>query len=794
MSDELKIIIPVEIDKTASDNNIKNYLKNIQNTAGVKITIEDNTQQQTQLTNQANNLINKISKNISTIVPKIEFDTKNMTVLQHQFEALAKQMAESEGLAFSKVKIRKPMDDGSGTKKLSADLVFYDDILKQTITDTYTLDEKSGSLYKSMSVYDSNVRQATKSAEDQAKAQKLVETQVITLTEKINTLKNSYDKILNIPLNENGDTLNKQFDKVLGNLSNVGDSKDLRIVREELNGISQQAKTLDALMVKDQPSRAIEKLPKQIDTARNSLERLTESFNLYNNVPVENIDKLSELKDSLSKIDNINIAEDKVKEVARITTGVSDLSQKLQIYEEQQKRINSELLKANSINSKISSLTGLQKKGQFTDQTTEIDNLINKYKNLQAELNKTEAGTPEYRKLIDDLENLNKEYFDTTGKIKIFNQEMAATATFNKFTQNLNLAGKKLEAYGKKYSALFNDKNLTEQFYNLGKQKANIGSPDELNQWNKEFSTFDKNVEIAGLKTKTFTEIIKDNIKAFTNWFLIGGGVAGIVRELKNVVTIVSDLDKVMTDLKKVTDETDESYRKLLKNANTEASRLGATTKELISSTADYAKIGYDMADAFKLAQDALVYRNVGDISIENATKSLISASQAFGVQIQDNIDIIDSFNLIGNKYSVTSAGIGEALQKSASGLSAANNDLAESIALVTAANKVVQDPSQVGVALKTVAMRLRNTSGKLEEMGEDAEGAALSITKLQQQIYKLTGDKVNIMLDNDTFKSTYDILLEISRVWKDISDVDQAQLLELIAGKQNCLYVQKCA
>ena len=34
---------------------------------------------------------------------------------------------------------------------------------------------------------------------------------------------------------------------------------------------------------------------------------------------------------------------------------------------------------------------------------------------------------------------------------------------------------------------------------------------------------------------------------------------------------------------------------------------------------------------------------------------------------------------------------------------------------------------------MKTIAMRVRNTSGQLQEMGEDADGAAESVTKLQQ-------------------------------------------------------------
>ena len=90
-----------------------------------------------------------------------------------------------------------------------------------------------------------------------------------------------------------------------------------------------------------------------------------------------------------------------------------------------------------------------------------------------------------------------------------------------------------------------------------------------------------------------------------------------------------------------------------------------------------------------------------------------------------------------------------------------------------------------MGTALRTVALRLTNTKGKLEELDEDSEGAAESITKLQTQLLNLTGGKVNIMLDENTFKSTYQIMVEMSEVWDSMTQKDQMEALELMAGKR---------
>ena len=64
--------------------------------------------------------------------------------------------------------------------------------------------------------------------------------------------------------------------------------------------------------------------------------------------------------------------------------------------------------------------------------------------------------------------------------------------------------------------------------------------------------------------------------------------------------------------------------------------------------------------------------------------------------------------------------------------------------------------------------------------------------------IKKLTKTKdnpegVSILTDTGAYKSTYEILLEISKVWKDITDINQAAILETIAGILIYLSIQKC-
>lgn len=79
--------------------------------------------------------------------------------------------------------------------------------------------------------------------------------------------------------------------------------------------------------------------------------------------------------------------------------------------------------------------------------------------------------------------------------------------------------------------------------------------------------------------------------------------------------------------------------------------------------------------------------------------------------------------------------------------------------------------------------MRIRGAKSELEEMGEDTEGMVDSTAKLREEILALSG--VDIMENANEFKSTYKIMDELAAKWEDLSDIQQATITELIAGKR---------
>lgn len=231
-----------------------------------------------------------------------------------------------------------------------------------------------------------------------------------------------------------------------------------------------------------------------------------------------------------------------------------------------------------------------------------------------------------------------------------------------------------------------------------------------VNKIAREFQNLQKRIKSVGKDGLTAFDKLKSKAKEYMTYLSAAEVFMYIEQGLRDMFEQVKVIDSAMTELKKVTNETDSAYNSFLSDAASKAKEIGTTIDGFVSSTADFARLGYNMSDASKLAEVANIYAVVGDEidSVETATASLISTMTAFGIEASDSISIVDKFNIVGNNFAISSGGIGDALERSASSMAAANNSLDETIALITAANTVVQDADSVGTAFKTISMRIR--------------------------------------------------------------------------------------
>lgn len=152
-------------------------------------------------------------------------------------------------------------------------------------------------------------------------------------------------------------------------------------------------------------------------------------------------------------------------------------------------------------------------------------------------------------------------------------------------------------------------------------------------------------------RTETFLEATKRKMKELTSYMSGMALFSRIGQELRRGIQYVREIDLALTELKKVTDETEESYDKFLDTAAKTADKVGSTIQKVVSSTADWARLGYSMKEAAEFAESTQILMNVSEFTdVSQATDTLISAIQAFGYTAETSMDVVDLLNTIGKQ------------------------------------------------------------------------------------------------------------------------------------------------
>lgn len=455
---------------------------------------------------------------------------------------------------------------------------------------------------------------------------------------------------------------------------------------------------------------------------------------------------------------------------------------------------------SNSLNSTIGKLdaqsrstvyrnnSGLPEVGE---QLTQIEAVRSQYQALLNELQI--ADTPEALISIQrNIDQLKPKFVEVINASK----NLQATLRNDSFAKSLDNKIQKLSADMNNF-AIANQKAISstkqmsggttfaDKWIQLSKQMARGTelNADELRHLQEEFRIFGKEAETAGLKGQSTLQKFLGQFKQMTTYITAQAVWSFVKREISSMIEEVRSLDAAMINLKKVTDETDSGYDRFTQTAQKQAKQLHMTTTDVVEQTAEWAKLGYNIDQAAELAKNSMIYSKVGEVDNKTAVSDLVTSIKAFNIEASDSIEIVDKLNILGNNFSTASADLGEGLRVSSSALSAAGNDINQSLALITGGTEIIQNASQVGEALRTISMRIRSMKGELQELGEETDGIE-SISKIQTQILNLTKGKVNIFDDNGDFKSTYEILKEISEVWNNLNSKSRASLQEILFGK----------
>lgn len=443
--------------------------------------------------------------------------------------------------------------------------------------------------------------------------------------------------------------------------------------------------------------------------------------------------------------------------------------------------------------------------GRFGNTTTSITNLENSFTKLGLSTDevssKMEAVKTEYatlqnmmsngasgNEIVNQFEKVNSVLAETQNSLKQTKAEYSLLATEY---QRLTLAND-IEEWNQKNTAATREVIAQNETYISSLRDLDVAMTKvEHNNIATSFKQTENSMRALNKLGASFSNQFRQAIDSFKVWISATTVVMGAVNLIRQIPTVVNELDTALVDLRKTTTMTDAQLKEFYTDAPNIAKEMGVGTKAIIEQASAWSRLGYSSKNAAtKMAKYSAMFKTISPgMNLDKATDGLVSIMKAFNIGNENVDDVVDGImskiNIVGNTQAVDNSDIVDFLTRSSSAMAEANNTLEQTIALGTAATEITRDSDSVGNALKTISMRVRGYDEETEAYTGDVEqlsGAIANLTKTAK-----TPGGISLFTDSSkqTFKSTYDLLKEISQIYSQLSDKNQAQLLEVLAGKR---------
>lgn len=334
-------------------------------------------------------------------------------------------------------------------------------------------------------------------------------------------------------------------------------------------------------------------LKSRYETLSKEIQDLTKSEEAFGKVSEDDMQRLSaatkqlmsdfeqyaKVKKDSAKQSNTSYGADVVGQVETKHTGLinsvnskgyanaSGLTTQLQQYEQAYQRIIT--LQKELANIDITSDLGKQKAAEF-DSAVES---FNKYgKAIENIIKKSE----EMKNKVGNITRAVSDGFD-------IGDEASRRSELEAFANSFDGLDKKSIQFADNYSKVtFTIKNGNGEVEKL---------TASFNQAGNAINASAKNMGKASSTLGSFFSNVKKKSGEILTYFTGANMVYKTVAQIKQGITYVREIDAALTELKKVTDETDETYKRFLQDASKTAGQIGSTVKDFTNATADFARL-----------------------------------------------------------------------------------------------------------------------------------------------------------------------------------------------------------
>jgi TP901 family phage tail tape measure protein len=273
--------------------------------------------------------------------------------------------------------------------------------------------------------------------------------------------------------------------------------------------------------------------------------------------------------------------------------------------------------------------------------------------------------------------------------------------------------------------------------------------------------------EVAGATRQAnqgFGEMLRTAMQKFPVWMISATIFYAPIRAMEDMTQRLMDIDKAMTEIRRVMDMPEFKFTELLQDAVDTSEELTTKLSDVLSIMGDFGRQGYEGSQLLDLTKTAQVMQNISDLDASSTVDSLVSAMVNFNVTAQDSITIANKLNEVDNNYAISTKDLADGIRKAGATAKTFQVDIDSLNGYITAIGTATRESGTIiGNSLKTIFSRITTMS----EARTALQGIGVDIYDLQGQV-----------------KPVSTIIGEMAGKWDGLSASQKQNLAVTVAGR----------
>jgi len=272
---------------------------------------------------------------------------------------------------------------------------------------------------------------------------------------------------------------------------------------------------------------------------------------------------------------------------------------------------------------------------------------------------------------------------------------------------------------------------------------------------------------------KTFAGQMKIATQRIFEWGVATSMVYGTLRQLKEGIGFVVELDNKMNEVRMVTGATADEAKRLSQEYNNLASQMGVTTMDVANMANEFYRQGLGQEETNNRMKETIKYAKIAGMTTQETAEIITASANSYGFAGEEISTMVDQLSYLGDASAANSAEVGRAMQRVASTAKNTGMSYSKLGSIIATISETTRESAQsIGNSVKSIMVRYSSLKPKGAKSGEYNEVV---------KSLKLVG--INALDAKKNLRSFTDVYDEVGKKWDKMSDRNKALVTTSMAG-----------